>query len=82
MAATVALTNVPSGNVTLTEVPGSPVPDTVSVPLAFAVVVMVGAGGGVVSVKLAVPAGEVLPAASLSTTETIPAGCAAVEVGE
>ena len=82
MAATGTSTVVPSGKVTFTIEPGSPMPDTVSVPLAFADVTMVGAGGGVVSVKLAVPAGEALPAASVATAETVPDPCGAALVAE
>ena len=49
LAATGTATTVPSGNVTLAVDPGSAVPATVSVPFGFAVVVAVGAAGGVVS---------------------------------
>ena len=49
MAATGTEAVVPSGKVTLTVEPGSPVPATVSVPFGFAVAVAVGAVGGVVS---------------------------------
>ena len=49
MAATGTVDVVPSGNVTLTEVPGSPVPDTFNVPSGLTVVTSVGATGGVVS---------------------------------
>ena len=48
-ASAVAVPVVPSGNVTATFEPGSAVPETVSVPLAFGVVVIVGADGAVVS---------------------------------
>ena len=72
MAATGAFAVVPSGMVTLTVEPGSPTPETVSVPLAFGVVVRVGAAGAVVSVKAALAGGEELPAASLATAVTAP----------
>lgn len=50
LVATVALAVVPSGNVIFTMEPGSPVPEAVSVPLAFCVAVRVGAKGAVMSV--------------------------------
>ena len=50
LAATGAFAVVPSGNVTVTVVPGSPAPETFNVPFGLAVVVAVGAAGAVVSV--------------------------------
>ena len=73
---------VPSGNVTIAVEPGSPVPATVSVPLALAVVVAVGATGAVVSVKVEVAAGDVLPAGSVATTPTGPEVCGVADVAE
>ena len=80
--ATVALAVVPSGKVTVTVTvePGSPVPATVNVPLAFAVVVAVGASGAVVSVKADVVAGDALPAGSVATTATGPEVCGVADV--
>ena len=80
MDATVALAVVPSGKVTTTVEPGSPVPVTFNVPSGFAVVVKVGAAGGVVSVNEPVAAGEALPAASLSMADTAPEVCGVAEV--
>lgn len=80
MAATDMDAVVPSGNVTLTVEPGSPRPETVSVPLAFGADVTVGAKGAVVSAKIAAVAGDVFPAASLSTTEMVPLVCGATQV--
>ena len=48
--ATVALAVVPSGKVTVTVEPGSPVPVAFNVPSGLAEVVRVGTAGGVVSV--------------------------------
>lgn len=71
---------VPSGNVTLTDEPGSAAPDTVMVPFGFATVVADGARGAEVSTVLSVVAGDVFPAASLSTTVTVPDDCGAADV--
>ena len=80
MAATGTVAVVPSGKVTMAVEPGSPVPVTVSVPFGFAVLPTVGASGAVVSVKAAVAGGEVLPAASLSTADTVPEPWGAADV--
>lgn len=82
MAATGTLADVPSGNITFTVEPGSAVPDTVSVPLGFAVVVAVGAEGAVVSVYVPDVTGERLPAASLSIAVTGPEFCGFADVAE
>ena len=71
---------VPSGKVTVTVEPGSPVPEAVSVPLALGATDCVGASGGVVSVKLLLVAGDVLPAASVWVTEMVPVVCGVAEV--
>ena len=80
LAATGTEAVVPSGKVTTAVEPGSPVPETVSVPLGFTVLPTVGANGAVVSVKAEVTGVEVLPAASLSTAVTLPEGWAASDV--
>ena len=80
MAATGTTAVVPSGKVTVTVEPGSPVPATVSVPLALADVVAVGASGADVSVKVEVTVDEALPAASVSTAVTLPVVCGVAEV--
>ena len=72
MAPTGTLAVVPSGNVTFAVEAGSPVPDTVSVPLAFGVVVTVGATGAEVSVNGFVAAVETLPAGSVTVAVTGP----------
>lgn len=82
LAGTTAVPVVPSGNVTFTVEPGSAVPATVSVPFGFAVVVEVGASGGVASVNALVVAGEALPAGSVAMAETGPEVCGVGEVIE
>jgi hypothetical protein len=81
-AAAVTVFDVPSGNVTFTDEPGSAVPLAVIVPSALAVVPTTGAAGAVVSPKLFVATGEALPAGSVATAVTLPDGCAAADVAE
>ena len=82
MAATGTLAVVPSGKVTFAVEPGSPVPETVNVPLAFGVVVTVGAAGAVVSVKGFVVAVDALPAGSVTVAVTGPDVCGVADVAE
>ena len=82
MAATGTVAMVPSGNVTVTDDPGSAAPETVSVPFGLAAVATVGTAGGVLSVNVLVTAGDTLPAESLSTTDTRPEDWGAAEVTE
>jgi hypothetical protein len=71
---------VPSGNVVFTVDPGSAVPATVIVPFGLAVVVAVGATGGLLSTNGVVVAGDVLPAGSVAVVETGPEVCGVGEV--
>ena len=71
---------VPSGNVVFTVEPGSAVPATVMVPFGLAVVVAVGATGGVLSTAVDDVAGETLPAGSVAVVETGPEVCGVGEV--
>lgn len=66
----------------MTVEPGSPVPDTVSVPLGFAALVAVGASGAVESVYGVVAVGETFPEGSVTATLVGPDGCGAAEVTE
>ena len=79
-AATATVLVVPSGKVTLMLEPGSPVPDTFSVPSASAVVLATGAAGAVVSANVPTVAGETLPALSVAVAPIGPDGCATAEV--
>ena len=71
---------VPSGNLVLTVEPGSAVPATVIVPLGFAVVVAVGAAGGLLSTNGVDVAVDVLPAGSVAVVETGPDVCGVGDV--
>ena len=71
---------VPSGNVTFTVDPGSPEPETVSVPFGFAAVATVGASGAVVSAKVPLAAADGLPATSVATALIGPEVCGVAEV--
>ena len=82
MAAAVTLAVVPSGKVTLTDEPGSAVPDTVSVPFGLAATAEVGGSGAEVSVYGVATAVEVLPAGSVVLTDVDPEGCGVAEVAE
>lgn len=66
LAGTVVEAVVPSGKVTFTVEPGSPVPEAVIVPFGFPVVESVGAVGAVVSRKGDVAAVEIFPAGSVA----------------
>ena len=80
MAATGTFAVVPSGNLTVTVEPGSPVPETVNVPFGFAAMLAVGAAGAIVSVNAVVVAGEALPAASVAVVLMGPELCGVAEV--
>jgi hypothetical protein len=75
LVGTMAVPEEPSGNVTFTVEPGSAVPATVNVPFGLAVVAVVGAIGGVASVKGVAVTGETLPAGSFTLVVTGPEVC-------
>ena len=70
----------PSGNVTVTVVPGSAAPLAVMVPFGLAVVVRVGASGAAVSAKFDVVVEDALPAASVALAVTGPEPCGVGDV--
>ena len=80
MAAAGTVAVVPSGNVTLTDEPGSAVPVTVSVPLGLALMAAPGAAGAVLSTKVCPVAVEVLPEGSVAATDTGPDVCGVADV--
>ena len=70
---------VPSGNVTSTVLPGSPVPETLIVPSGFGVIACVEAIGAVLSTTVSVVGMDVLPASSVCVVETLPVVCGVAE---
>ena len=80
-ASAIAVPVLPSGNVTVTVLPGSAVPLTEIVPFAFTVIgnVIVGANGAVVSVYVTVAVGLTFPA-TVAAAVIFPLVCGVTEV--